>query len=29
MCAGVDQLPNITLKIDQTNYTLTPADYVV
>ena len=28
-CAGVDQLPNITLSFDETDYVLTPADYVV
>jgi hypothetical protein len=28
-CAGVDELPNITFTFDETDYVLTPADYVV
>lgn len=28
-CAGVDALPNITFRFDETDYVLTPADYVV
>lgn len=28
-CAGVDQLPNISLTFDDIEYVLTPADYVV
>jgi len=29
MCAGIDALPTITLTFDNTDYVMTPADYVV
>lgn len=28
-CAGIDALPNITFRFDETDYVLTAADYVV
>lgn len=28
-CAGIDTLPNFTIRIDETDYVLTPNDYVV
>ena len=28
-CAGIEELPNITFKIDTTDYVLTPDDYIV
>lgn len=28
-CGNIDQLPNVTFTIDETDYTLTPEDYVI